>query len=54
MKKIFKFLCKSPKKALNFKRIENSCKHQEWILNEEKKAFQCKNCEITKELSIFN
>lgn len=48
MKKILNFIWKYPKKVLNLQRIEKSCRHQEWIFDERKEVFQCKNCEITK------
>ena len=54
MKKIFEFIFKSKKKSLNFQRILNSCKHDEWIFDERKKVFQCKNCETIKTLSSHN
>lgn len=48
MKKLFKFLFRTPKKTFNPKRIQNSCKHEDWIFDERKESFQCKNCEVTK------
>lgn len=48
MKKLFNFLFKSPKKSFNFKRVQDSCKHEEWIFDERKENFQCKNCEVIK------
>ncbi len=53
MRKIFNFIWKSPKKVLDLQRVQNSCKHEEWIYDERKENFQCKNCEITKPCIIF-
>lgn len=48
MKKLFDFIFKSQKKSLNLQRVQNSCKHEDWIFDERKESFQCKNCEVTK------